>query len=252
MAAFGYSASAIAALGLALCARPSFAQSPSSPLTLSAEDAARLGRGEAVVRAVGGPKELSLAVGGEFADELRSRIASLRPNYLSEVMLVIPYRKGAVEKLAADLADVKAFVGIPYYSQRNKTTYPLFDKVEIRARGKTSGEESIEAWQHMEPFTDFSSTYLSRLRVAALGSGTELFFKNENTSPIGYNGIQAVAPGNMVWMLYAFPSGNSIFFYGVGGVRAFDMLGTLRDRLESAFLGRVEAFFTYMSKKLKG
>ena len=35
-----------------------------------------------------------------------------------------------------------------------------------------------------------------------------------------------------------------------GAVRAFDMFGAIRDRLETSFLGRVEAFFGYMSKKL--
>jgi hypothetical protein len=241
-----------AAFAFTLCSGTVFSQGIASSLVLGAEDAVRLGRGEAVVRTVDDPSKLSLAAEGEFADQLRSRIASLKPNYISEVMLTIPYRKGAIEELAAVLANVKGYVGIEYYSKRNKVTTPLFDKVDLAARRSFAGGEVIEATQHMEPFSDYGCTYRYRVKASPAGPGSELFFIAENTSPIGYNGVQAVTPGNMAWVLYAFPAGDRIVFYGVGGVRAFDMLGALRDRLEPAFIGRVEAFFGYMSKKLKG
>jgi hypothetical protein len=225
----------------------------SPPLSaLGSEDGARLGRGEALVRTVDDPAKLSLAASGELADELRSRIAALDPNYLSEVILVIPYRKGAIEGLAAALADVEGYRSIEYYSKRQKNSYELFDKVEVRARRREAGGEVIEAWQHMEPFSEYGSTYRYSLTPSPAGDGKELFFIGENTSPISYKGVQAVRSGNMAWILYAFPSGDKIVFYGVGGVRAFDMLGTLRDRLEASFIGRVESFFGYMSRKLKG
>jgi hypothetical protein len=241
-----------AAFAFTLCAEAVFSQGIASSLVLGAEDAVRLGRGEAVVRTVDDPSKLSLAAEGEFAEQLRSRIASLKPNYLSEVMLSIPYRKGAIEELAAVLANVKGYVRIEYYSKRNKITTPLFDKVVLEERRSFAGGEVIEATQHMEPFTDYSCRYRYRVKASPAGPGSELFFIAENTSPIGYNGVQAVTAGNMAWVLYAFPAGDRIVFYGVGGVRAFDMLGTLRERLEPAFIGRVEAFFGYMSRKLKG
>jgi hypothetical protein len=241
-----------AAVSLALGAASSFGQGAAPSLSLGAEDAARLARGEAVIRSVDNPKKLSLVAEGEFAAELRSRIASLRPNYLSEVMLSVPYRKGAIEELAAALADVKGYVGIAYYSKRQKRNYDLFDKVDIGARRADPEGETIEAAQHMEPFADYGAVYRYRVRASVPGPGSELFFQSENTSPISYDGVKAVAPGNMSWMLYAFPAGDRIVFYGVGGVRAFDMFGILRDRLETSFIGRVEAFFGYMSKKLQG
>jgi hypothetical protein len=217
---------------------------------LGGEDSARLGRGEALVRTVDDPRKLSLAAAGGFADELRKRIAKVDPNYLSEVMLVIPYRKGAIETLAAALANVEGYRGIEYYSKRQNNTYELFDKVEVKSKRNEAGGEVIEAWQHMEPFAEYGSTY--RYSLIKSPAGAELFFIAENTSPISYKGVQAVKTGDMAWILYAFPVGDRIVFYGVGGVRAFDMLGALRDRLEASFIGRVESFFGYMSRKLKG
>jgi hypothetical protein len=241
-----------AVLAFALWAGASFGQGAAFPLTLGAEDAARLGRGESVIRMVDNPRKLSLSAEGEFAAELRSRIASLKPNYLSEVMLSIPYRPGAIEALAAALSDVKGYCGIEYYSKRQKKIYPLFDKMEVKARRSEAGGEVIEAWQHMDPFSEYKSVYRYRTKASPTGPGSELFFIGENTSALSYEGVEAVTPGDMAWALYAFPSGGRIFFYGVGGVRAFDMFGVLRDRLEVSFMGRIEAFFGYMSKKLRG
>jgi hypothetical protein len=245
-------ASALAA-AFALCAIGpiSIGAQGMPPLSgLGSEDSARLGRGEALVRTVDDPRKLSLAASGELADELRRRIVALDPNYLSEVMLVIPYRKGAIEVLAAALANVEGYRGIEYYSKRQKNTYQLFDKVEVKSRRNEAGGEVIEARQHMEPFAEYGSTY--RYSLTTSPAGEELFFIALNTSPIGYKGVQAVKSGDMAWILYAFPYGDKIVFYGVGGVRAFDMLGALRDRLEASFIGRVESFFGYMSRKLKG
>jgi hypothetical protein len=219
---------------------------------LGSEDSAKLGRGEAVIRTVEDAGKLSLAASGELADELRARIAELDPNYLSEVMAAIPNRKGAIEGLAATLADVQGYLHIEYFSKRQQKTYPLFDKMEVRSRRNEAEGETIEAWQHMDPFAEYGSTYRYKIKSSPSGAGQELFFVAMNTSPISYRGVQAVKSGDMAWILYAFPFGDRIVFYGVGAVRAFDMLGVLRDRLETSFLGRVEAFFGYMSQKLKG
>ena len=226
------------------------AQEAGSPILLGREDQARLDSGEAVIREVKDARSLSLKAPGAFADELRGRIAGLRPNYLSEVLFSAPRRDGAMESLAAALADVKGYVGIQYWSKRNQVYFDLFDRMELRSRELVDGGERIETWQHMEPFSDYGCRYTYRLTPRASGEGSDLFFTCENTSPISFDGFAAVSAGNMVWMLYAFPAGDRILFYGVGAVRAFDMFGVMRDRLQVSFLGRVESFFKFMSGKL--
>jgi hypothetical protein len=226
------------------------AQQPLSGL--GADDLLRLSRGEAVIRQVRDARSLALSAKGELADRLISRISALKPNYLSELIFLAPEREGAIESLALALADVKGYIGIPYWSKRQKTYYDLFDKMEITSRTTLEGGERIEAVEHMEPFAEFGCRYAYRASASPSGGGSELFFECENTSPISYSGISAVSPSHMTWLLYAFPSEGKIVFYGVGAVKAFDMFGVIRDRLETSFLGRVEAFFGYMSKKLGG
>ena len=241
----------VAACVLAFSAGLAFSQGQAPIRGLSQADAARLESGQAVIREVRDPRSLALAAAGEFADRLRSRVASLKPNYLSEVILEVPAKDGAIESLARALADVKGYVGIQYWSERQQKYYDLFDKMDIVSRQAVPGGEDIETLEHMEPFSDFKGRY--SYRTAAGPTGTELSFECENGSEISYSyrGVNAVSPGNMLWMLYAFPSRDRIVFYGVGAVRAFDLFGAARERLKISFLGRVEAFFGHMSQKLK-
>ncbi|MGA2545259.1 MAG: DUF6675 family protein [Rectinemataceae bacterium] len=219
---------------------------------LSAEEASRLESGALLIRNVTDPSLLALAADGLAADALRSKIASLKPNYLTEVLASVPTvdektASAILERLAATFADPKGYVGIPYRSKRNRKTYDLFDKMEVRTRAALPGGESIEVLQHMEPFDDFRARYEYSIE------GSALRFTGSNLDPIiySYRKFKAVSPGGMVWAIYAFRDGGRVIFYGVGAVKAFDLFGTLRDRLEPSFMGRVEAFFTAMSSKMK-
>jgi hypothetical protein len=210
-------------------------------------------KGEALIRELRSYRDLALTVSSSGAESIRNAVKKLKPNYLSEVIALIPRREAAIEVLAAKLADVKGYIGIQYWSKRQKTYYDLFDKMEILSRTTTVGGEEIEVLQHMEPFSEYTCRYLYRVSASAQGPGDELFFSSENLSTISYSyeGIDAVSAGDMRWMLYAFPSGDWMVFYGVGAVKAFDMFGIIRDRLKTSFLGRIESFFGAMLDKMK-
>jgi hypothetical protein len=252
------------ALAAACLATAAAAQAPAPFSNLDTKELSRLSGGEAVIRTVKDPRRLALVATGKTADEIRTSVAALRPNYLSEVMAIIPAadEKAAtalLEKLAGVVADVKGYIGIPYWSKRQKTYYDLFDKMEIWAKKGLPGGESIEVVQHMEPFDDFGARYDYRLESspgfpAAPGIATSLIFSATNLGPIvySYGGYKAVAPGGMQWLLYAYRDGSRILFYGVGAVKAFDGFGLFRDRLETSFIGRVEHFYAHMIKKLRG
>jgi hypothetical protein len=244
---------------------PAFAQpAPAAIRGLDAAETALLDAGRPVVRAVRDPKKLALAVAGAEADALRSRIASIKPNYLTEVVATVPAADAAgasalLQRLAAALSDVDGYVGIRYYSTRQKTDYDLFDKMEIRSRAALPSGESIEVVQHMEPFDDFGARYEYRLldsagAAARAGEASAMAFYGSNLGPIvySYRNFKAVTSGNMVWGLYAFRDGERVVFYGIGGVKAFDLMGIFRDRLEASFTGRMTAFFTAMSERLRG
>jgi len=248
---------ALSAIALFLAVAPRVAAEPAFR-NLSPAEAAAIDSGEVLIRTVRDARSLGLAAASPAADELRSRIAAIRPNYLSEVMAAFPAADDAAAsalfaRLAAGLSDVEGYVGIPYYSKRNKTTYDLFDKLVVQSRAALPDGESIVAIQHMEPFDDYAARYEYRL-VGPARKLMALTFSGVSLGPIiySYRNLRAVEPGNMVWELYAFRDGDRVLFYGVGAVRAFDLFGAIRDRLEPSFTGRIQAFFDHMSRLMRG
>ena len=212
-------------------------------LGLSEQELAILDGGKALVRQVSSPSSLSLGASGAFADEIRNRVKTLAANYIGEVIMVIPAGSSPsdfMSTLAGDLANVEGYVGIPYWSKQNKRLYDLFDKMRIVERTRQAGGQTVVADQHMEPFADYRARYSYELDAG------ELHFRSENLTTISYKGFDAVGPGNMVWYLYGFSQDGATILYGVGAVKAFDMYGLLGDRLRTSFMGRIQAFLSYM------
>jgi len=249
----------LTAVLIAVSARPAPAAEGSRDATVSgifgnltSAEAVLVEAGEPVIRTVAKSSRLALTVSDPLAQEIRSKAAALRANYMAELILLSPRKQNdpALERLAAALEDVKGYVSIPYWSRQNQRTYDLFDEMEILSRTSTDGLVVTEVVQHMEPFDDFKARYTLRPIGEAGMPARALWYTSENLSPIVYRRVRAVAPGNMVWFLYAFPTDAALAFYGLGLVKTFDLLGLLRDRLETSFMGRVKAFMEFMSKKL--
>lgn len=213
---------------------------------LSASDNGALVRGEAVVRILGSVGELSLPQSRRGAGEVISSLRKIRPNYLVEVVAMLPEASNpaALASLAASLADISGYVGIPYVSDWDKRRYPLFDKAFAYSRTRNGDGEVIEAVMHMKPFDDYRTRY-------SLDMGIDwLYFQGSNLDRLVYNGIAAVKVGDMAWHIVAYRSNGNAWFHGIGAVRAFDFFGAVRNRLAPSFIGRTKAFFMAMRKKM--
>ena len=237
-------AATVAAL-IAAAASAAPSQTMSAFQGLSADELATLGQGRALIRQAPSSHSLGLAAPGSFADEIRGRVRSLNANYIGEVIMVVPQSKSSafLPALAKDLENVEGFVGIPYWSKQNNRTYDLFDRIKIIERSTLPGGQSVVVDQHMEPFADYTARYSSQL------DGAELQFRSENMTTISYKGFDAVAPGNMVWYLYGFTRDGTTLLYGVGAVKTFDLMGLFSERLKTSFMGRMQAFFSYLYHK---
>lgn len=234
----------IAAALVLACAAGAFAQE--SPFkNLIPEEKAAIQRGESVFRQPRVWAELSVPPSAPFAKDIEESVRKLGANYIGEVIMTVPKASdpGLLTRLIRDLQDVERHVGIPYWSKRHKRYYDLFDKVTILQRSGAESEGTLTAEEHMEPFDDYTARYSWSL------SGERLSFFSTNLTHLAYNGKKAVSPGNMVWRMEAYPDGDRWVLYGIGAVKAFDMLGLLRDRLSASFMGRIEAFFGYMYGK---
>ncbi|HNV35526.1 MAG TPA: hypothetical protein PLQ30_02285 [Rectinema sp.] len=218
---------------------------------LTQEETAMLKNGEPIIRSIRSSSDMLLVPFDKDSQMLIERAKKLNGNYITEFILALPLtRKGQgtmiLDRLLKVIANVKGYVSIPYYSVRQQTTYDLFDKMDIISQTKFSEGESIVVLQHMEPFDDFRAEY----RYAKIGNN--LSFSGENLDSIiySYRNLSVVAPHKMRWELYAFEKDGCLYAYGYGAVRAFDLFGLFRDRLEPSFMGRVSAFFKYIAEKM--
>jgi hypothetical protein len=216
---------------------------------LSENELSTLNRQKPLIRQATSARRLSLAIPGAFPDEIRRQIRALGANYVGEVIMVV--QGSDSQKTLADvarfLADVEGYVDIPYWSKQNNRTYTLFDKIKVVERTRQPAGETVVTDQHMEPFADYRARYAYEMERG------ELRFRSENLTAISYKGFASVAPGNMVWYLYGFPKGGATFLYGVGAVKTFDLLGLFSERLKTSFMGRIQAFFSYIyEKRTKG
>lgn len=214
---------------------------------LESGEARSLLEGEALIRNHESKTTLRLSAFNIESSSIKKEVSQLNPNYLVELIALIPKADVTVQlsKLAKILSDIEGYVGIPYWSVREQKTFDLFDRVKVLSAKSVSGGAYIEAEQHMKPFEDYRASYEYRI-----GSET-LIFRSTNLSYLSYRGIRAVSPGGMKWYLYIFNSGDYLVYYGLGVVKAFDMFGLIRDRLEVSFLGRVGAFFNHMYGRFK-
>ncbi len=170
----------------------------------------------------------------------------LAANYVGEVIMIVPAGSppsSSLETLARNLANVEGYVGIPYWSKQNNTAYDLFDKMKIVERTSHASGQTVIADQHMEPFAEYRARYSYEL------DGGELHFRSENLTTISYKGFNAVSPGNMIWYLYGFSQDGATVLYGVGAAKTFDLMGLFSERLRTSFMGRIQAFFSYLYEK---
>lgn len=241
---------ALAAVACALfLAPPALAQAPAgSPAgafrNLSADESRALAAGETLFRQPGNWRGLSMPADAPFYKEIEDELRRGGHNYVGEVIMVLPRERAEalIPTLRARLLAFENYAGIPYWSPRKEKFYELFDWVRVAAGpgpGARGASGKADTRQYMEPFGEYGSAYEWEFGADALR------FSGANTSALSYDGVRAVAPGNLIWRLRAYRAGERWVFYGLGAVKAFDMLGLLRERLSASFMGRIEAFFKY-------
>lgn len=246
-------AAALAAAVTLYAAASAFAQGASAAAAnpaaafrnLSADESRALAAGQTLFRQPSNWRGLSMPADAPFYKEIEDELRKGGHNYLGEVLMVLPRARAEalIPALREKLLNFEGYAGIPYWSRRNQKYYELFDWVRVSAgpapalRGPSG---RLAAKHYMRPFGEYDSEYLWEF------SGGALRFSGQNTTPLFYEGVRAVAPGQLIWRLRAYPLGESWVFYGLGAVKAFDMLGAMRERLSASFMGRIEAFFKHV------
>ncbi len=213
---------------------------------LSSSDITTLQKGEAVSQILGSYKDIRLISVDDESEKLLDLMKKIKPNFLSETLMVIPVEKGQnyLDSIQTALMDVEKFDSITTWSIRREKEFPLFEDTEIiSVNSPFNGKNTIEAAHTMRPFRSHESRYEFLLE------GNTFLFISTNSTPIYYNMFRAVKKGNMINILWVKDMGETLLVYGAGGASVSPFFTLFGDRLDDSFTGRVQAFFSWFYEK---
>ena len=209
---------------------------------LSSSEKDRLEQGERIFRELDSYKDACLIADDSESRRLMDLLEEVDPNFLAEIMMVIPVdpKRDNLAFIYDILTDVAAFDDIPYYSARNEKWFKLFEDSRVLNRSEEQGRGArIDARHAMKPFKPHEARYEYRF------DGDIFFFQSRNTSAIHYKNFKAVKEGSMLTLLWIRDEGDRLVIYGAGGAAAFTFFGIFGGRMDDAFVGRMDAFFTW-------
>lgn len=216
------------------------------PLKIKAgkpEIVSKIQEGEMFIRPLPAIRDSMFDFSQRPLNEMEELFKNMNPNFLAEAVYVLPVTPGLEQKLkdaiVRTLKGVSYLDSIPYYSKRNKTTQPLFQDTVILETRTNALRTTILAQQKMLPFETSQFTY------NFIEDKDYFLFYSENSKPLVYNNISTAGSGAMRTALIIETYPGYVVCYGMGGARAFTFFGLLNDRLETAFLGRIEAFYQW-------
>lgn len=211
--------------------------------------------GQVLIRNTKNYSNICIQQGNENAVKLMSEMKELRPNYLSEIIQIIPEdsQPDIISKINKVLSDIPSYKGIPYYSEHNKIWVDLYSDAKIiEEKSDFQNSENspaktikvINADFFMEPF----GTILSEIKI--ITSKNLLYYENINSDYIKYNSINCVSPHNMKSVIIVFKTEGHWVLYGIGGVNA-PKIPFLAKRIELSFMNRIKTFCNFVFDKLK-
>ena len=208
-----------------------------------------LENGKVIVRNISRASNMCLDASSESTQKIIRDINDLNPSYLAEVIQVRPYAGN--EDLPALLEDalmnISDYVGIPYYSEHNKTYYDLYSSALITDDfiAEDGVTRKVKADLTMEPFGLIETSI-------SISTGDDFVYyisTNDNTLIQQEKKIKCVKPGNMKSAILLFRDGDNWILYGAGGVKAVKII-FFEKRIETSFINRIKTFCNFIFKKL--
>ena len=216
--------------------------------SLNSSEQRALEKNELVMRELDSHEQARIDRQATGAPEVLDKFESLDPNFLAEAVFVLPVKTGREQEILAEveefLQQVNRYENIPYYSEHNGTWNPLFEDIRVQELPVLpDGTEQIVTRQKMRPFKHYTAVY------SFSSSKNHLVYSSWNRTALDYKWMQAVKPEQMYTALLVEARPGQLFFYGLGGARAFNFFGLFGNRLDVAFTGRIESFFNWFHKE---
>jgi hypothetical protein len=188
-----------------------------------------------------------------LAERISDTVGRVRPNVISEQIVLVPRRVGPDELLILfnSLRRISNLSYLQYRNERKDTTSDLFhdsyavkdgdsrERIDDPVVAEIPSRDEIHVLQGLPPFGTVLSSY------TYVSEGSAFLFSGTNQDTMTYRGVPVVQSGNMITTILVIAGEDYLLMYGIGAVRAFKMFGLLDDRIEAAFSGRTEGLFNW-------
>lgn len=210
---------------------------------------------ERISRRADGADDLNLLPRGEAFDSVRRNISNADPNVVSESLLLV--KKGAADQDARYFYNSFRRVGdlavIEYYNPEHEKSHTLFKWSRHVARPGSDrelsdpiipddsplpAEDSIYVWQFLKPINDMYFRYTYTM------SDSVLRISVDNVTSLKYGIFPVIGKGNFVTELILIFGEEYLLFYGVGGVKVFNPLNIIGEKVEP-FYYRIDGVFDW-------
>ena len=218
---------------------------------LTAEEQKTLDKGQILIKNIAYQKNMSLNKDfNEDCQALTEEIKKLNPKYLAEIIQIKPYKgnENLPQVLTDLLYNVSDYKGIPYYSERHKKYYNLYDSAQINKEtiiSKTSSKTSkeLEVMFVMDPFDKvYETIYLTQ-------TPDSVYYSSINTNKLRYKDeFDCVWPKKLKICIILIRDGDNWILYGAGGVNA-PRIPFFTERIETSFINRIKTFCNYIFTK---
>lgn len=205
-----------------------------------------LNNNETVIIKTDSYKKLSLETDNYVFQKLKTKIEDLKPTYIAEVIRIYPISEN--ENFIKDfdnlIMDVKSYVGIPYWSERNQQYFDLYSSAEITSVSQNQNQTITNADLVMEPFG------LIKTQILTEKTTDYYYYESTNLNKLRYfDKFDCVSPQNMKSSIIIFKNNNNWIVYSIGAVKAPSIF-FLRERVETSFMNRIKTFCSFFISKI--
>lgn len=213
---------------------------------MTAENKNSLNNNETVIIKTDSYKKLSIETDNYVFQKLKTKIENLKPAYIAEVIRVYPISENEnfIEDFDNLIMDVKSYVGIPYWSERNQQYFDLYSSAEITSLSQNQNQTITNADLVMEPFG------LIKTQILTEKTTDYYYYESTNLNKLRYyDKFDCVSPENMKSSIVIFKNDNNWIVYSIGAVKAPSVF-FLRDRIETSFMNRIKTFCSFFISKI--
>ncbi len=212
---------------------------------LKEKDILRLEKGEFIVKSIGNVKNASV-IKDEKTALVLDAFSDIRTHYIAEILYKCPVQgnEDFIKKLNKALIDVEHYVDIPYYSERNKAWFNMYESAEITDIKKEGSTTTILETLEMQMFGKFSG------QIDIEDKQDYYLYKLKNLEPLRYHGkFKVCDTGEMQSVIAIYQENGYWIVYVLGGVYT-PYIPFIGSRAESSFINRVIAFTDFVFKQL--